>query len=199
MTACPPTPLRVPADTQERTSGNRIALHAYFGPRIATWRTPGSILSVAISAIPDVVQRGTASYLASRRYRLRSVLQLREMTSATTIAFRLRTFVPLEIGRNHHKNSPLRNMPLDRRSFVATAASIAAAAMAGPAAVSATPSPRGDRAGDPLGLRDDFPIVNNRVFPNSAYIAPIPRQVVAAGHACFSKRRRIIPFSSARS
>ena len=79
-------------------------------------------------------------------------------------------------------------MPLDRRSFVATAASIAAAAMAGPAAVSATPSPRGDRAGDPLGLRDDFPIVNNRVFLNSAYIAPIPRQVVAAGHAFLEEK-----------
>ena len=79
-------------------------------------------------------------------------------------------------------------MPLDRRSFVATAASIAAAAMAGPAAVSAAPSPRGDRADDPLGLRDDFPIVHNRVFLNSAYIAPIPRQVVAAGHAFLEEK-----------
>ena len=79
-------------------------------------------------------------------------------------------------------------MPLDRRSFVATAASIAAAAMAGPAAVSVAPSPRGDRADDPLGLRDDFPIVHNRVFLNSAYIAPIPRQVVAAGHAFLEEK-----------
>ena len=78
---------------------------------------------------------------------------------------------------------------LDRRSFVATAASLAAAAMTGPSAASAMPStPRSTRADDPLGVRDDFPIVNNRVFLNSAYIAPIPRQVVAAGAAFLEEK-----------
>ena len=81
-------------------------------------------------------------------------------------------------------------MPLDRRSFVATAASIAAVAMAGPTAVSATPSLRPARADDPLGVRDDFPIVQNRVFLNSAYIAPIPRQVVAAGCAFLEEKSK---------
>ena len=41
---------------------------------------------------------------------------------------------------------------------------------------------------DPLGVRPDFPIVNNRIFLNSAYIAPIPRQVVAAGHAFLEEK-----------
>jgi len=34
---------------------------------------------------------------------------------------------------------------------------------------------------DPLGVRADFPIVADRTYLNSAYIAPIPRSVVAAG------------------
>ena len=36
-------------------------------------------------------------------------------------------------------------------------------------------------ASDPLGVRADFPIVADRTYLNSAYIAPIPRSVVAAG------------------
>ncbi|MDQ6829764.1 MAG: cysteine desulfurase, partial [Gemmatimonadota bacterium] len=36
---------------------------------------------------------------------------------------------------------------------------------------------------DPLGVRDDFPIVRERTYLNSAYIGPVPRQVVAAGTA----------------
>ena len=61
--------------------------------------------------------------------------------------------------------------------------------MTGPSAASAMPSPpRIADADDPLGVRDDFPIVNNRVFLNSAYIAPIPRQVVAAGHAFLEEK-----------
>jgi selenocysteine lyase/cysteine desulfurase len=71
--------------------------------------------------------------------------------------------------------------PLDRRSFVAAAASMAAASLVRPsAAIAMTPEPLG-RADDPLGVRGDFPIVNERIFLNSAYIAPIPKQVVAAG------------------
>lgn len=79
-------------------------------------------------------------------------------------------------------------MTIDRRSFVATAASLAAAAMAGTSAATALPAPRRSSAADPLGVRADFPIVNNRTFLNSAYIAPIPRQVVAAGHAFLEEK-----------
>jgi len=43
---------------------------------------------------------------------------------------------------------------------------------------------------DPLGVRDDFPIVRERTFLNSAYIAPIPRQVVAAGTAFLEEKAR---------
>jgi selenocysteine lyase/cysteine desulfurase len=49
------------------------------------------------------------------------------------------------------------------------------------------PVPAGS-ADDPLGVRGDFPIVGNRTFLNSAYIAPIPRQVVAAGHAFLEEK-----------
>ena len=41
---------------------------------------------------------------------------------------------------------------------------------------------------DPLGVRDDFRIVQSRTFLNSAYIAPIPRQVVAAGQAFLEEK-----------
>lgn len=43
---------------------------------------------------------------------------------------------------------------------------------------------------DPLGVRDDFPIVQSRTFLNSAYIAPIPRQVVAAGQAFLEEKAK---------
>ena len=48
-----------------------------------------------------------------------------------------------------------------------------------------TPGYPGD---DPLGVRPDFPIVGKRTFLNSAYIAPIPRQVVAAGQAFLEEK-----------
>jgi selenocysteine lyase/cysteine desulfurase len=62
-------------------------------------------------------------------------------------------------------------MSIDRRSFVAAAAS--AAVLSAQAAARL----------DPLGVRDDFPIVSDHIFLNSAYIAPSPRAVVDAGHA----------------
>lgn len=73
-------------------------------------------------------------------------------------------------------------MPVDRRGFIATAASLGAAAVVPVRAFRERPiAPGGD---DPLGVRGDFPILENgRVFLNSAYIAPTPRQVVAAGTA----------------
>ena len=52
-----------------------------------------------------------------------------------------------------------------------------------------TAAPRGT-ADDPLGVRGDFPIVHERIFLNSAYIAPIPKQVVAAGHAFLEEKAR---------
>jgi selenocysteine lyase/cysteine desulfurase len=80
--------------------------------------------------------------------------------------------------------------PLDRRSFVAAAASMAAASVVHPSASIAVPSEPLGRADDPLGVRPDFPIVNERIFLNSAYIAPIPKQVVAAGSAFLEEKAR---------
>ena len=77
-------------------------------------------------------------------------------------------------------------MSLDRRAFVTTAASLTAVALTNPTAAVALPDSH--HADDPLGVRRDFPIVEKRVFLNSAYIAPIPRQVVAAGHAFLEEK-----------
>ena len=74
-------------------------------------------------------------------------------------------------------------MSLDRRSFVVAAAAFAASAAVGPPQASATPSKAEVGGDDPLGVRGDFPIVTHRAYLNSAYIAPVPRQVVAAGQA----------------
>jgi selenocysteine lyase/cysteine desulfurase len=74
-------------------------------------------------------------------------------------------------------------MSLDRRSFVATAAGLAAAAAARPTPATAAAVPNESPLDDPLGVRADFPIVNDHAYLNSAYIAPIPRQVVEAGTA----------------
>lgn len=71
-------------------------------------------------------------------------------------------------------------MPISRRAVVAAGAGLGAAATVSRAAV---------QGGDPLGVRGDFPIVDNgRAFLNSAYIAPIPRQVVAASRAFFEAK-----------
>ena len=64
-------------------------------------------------------------------------------------------------------------MSIGRRSFVATVAALAASR---PIRPTRTPKPF-----DPLGVRADFPILAERVYLNSAYIAPMPRPVVAAG------------------
>jgi selenocysteine lyase/cysteine desulfurase len=71
----------------------------------------------------------------------------------------------------------------DRRQFVTTAASIAAAAAVRPAAALEI-RPRASTADDPLGVRADFPILaNGRTYLNAAYITPSPRAVTAAGAA----------------
>lgn len=47
---------------------------------------------------------------------------------------------------------------------------------------------------DPLGVRADFRVVRERNYLNSAYITPIPRSVVAAGHA-FVESKSLRPIS----
>jgi selenocysteine lyase/cysteine desulfurase len=71
---------------------------------------------------------------------------------------------------------------IDRRSFLARAAAFAASVRAGD-----TVAPSGP---DPLSVRGDFPIVADRTYLNSAYIAPIPRSVVAAGTAFLEDKSR---------
>ena len=79
-------------------------------------------------------------------------------------------------------------MSISRREFVVSAASLAASAAA--PAVSLSQS----AADDPLGVRGDFPIVRGRTYLNSAYITPVPDQVVAAGRGFVeSKALRPIP------
>jgi hypothetical protein len=71
-----------------------------------------------------------------------------------------------------------KDMSIDRRSFVVVAATAAAIH---PGRVGA--QSKRDQRRDPLGARDDFPIVSDHSFLNSAYIAPAPRPVVDASHA----------------
>ena len=88
-------------------------------------------------------------------------------------------------------------MSLSRRSFVATAASltaIAASRRVEPALASVPGEARQGSEDDPLGVRADFPVVRERTYLNSAYITPVPSQVVAAGQAFVeSKSFRPIP------
>jgi selenocysteine lyase/cysteine desulfurase len=67
-------------------------------------------------------------------------------------------------------------MPIDRRSFVVAATSIVAD-------LALRAQSNTDHDLDPLGVREDFPIVSDHIFLNSAYIAPTPRPVVAASLA----------------
>ena len=78
-------------------------------------------------------------------------------------------------------------MSLDRRSFVATAAALAASAAVPPPQIPPAGPPG---SSDPLGVRADFPIVADHTYLNSAYIAPIPRPVVAAGSAFLEDKSR---------
>jgi len=74
-------------------------------------------------------------------------------------------------------------MSIDRRSFIGTATSLAATAALGP--IVPAPGP-----GDPLGVRGDFPIAASRTYLNTAYIAPLPKPVIAAGQGFMDKRAR---------
>jgi selenocysteine lyase/cysteine desulfurase len=75
-------------------------------------------------------------------------------------------------------------MSLDRRSFLASAAALAASTASRPAGALALDM------GDPLGVRSDFPIAGERCYLNSAYIAPMPRPVVDAGTAFLEAKSR---------
>jgi len=70
-------------------------------------------------------------------------------------------------------------MPLDRRSFVSAAASGLVSAIQTEQVTAAPP----DERLDPLGVRGDFPVAADRVYLNSAYIAPVHRAVIAASQA----------------
>lgn len=50
-------------------------------------------------------------------------------------------------------------------------------------AATAAVRPLAAQAGDPLGVRPEFPAAADRLYLNSAYIAPVPRAVAAAGRA----------------
>jgi selenocysteine lyase/cysteine desulfurase len=67
---------------------------------------------------------------------------------------------------------------IDRRSFVAAAASSVAAVGPERSTGAMVDPPR-----DPLGVRDDFPVAANRTYLNSAFIAPVHRAVLAASRA----------------
>ncbi len=71
-------------------------------------------------------------------------------------------------------------MSISRRQFVASAATLAAGAVSAGAQPAA---PTMADSADPLGVRPDFPVVRARTYLNSAYITPVPSQVVAAGRA----------------
>lgn len=97
-------------------------------------------------------------------------------------------------------------MPISRRSFMTSAASLAVGAAMAPnvsnasaldsASHVATKSPEGMHSmseDDPLGVRHDFPVVRDWLYLNSAYIAPVPNQVVAVGKE-FVERKATNPY-----
>src|ERR1700747_3004213 len=69
-------------------------------------------------------------------------------------------------------------MSVPRRYFIAVAPALAAVIQ--PPGAPAAPL---DSQRDPLGVRPDFPVVDHRIYLNSAYIAPVHRAVIAAAQA----------------
>jgi selenocysteine lyase/cysteine desulfurase len=75
-------------------------------------------------------------------------------------------------------------MPMHRRELLSAAASFAAVATIAPSKALSMTSRFTREGDDPLGVRPDFPILENgRTYLNSAYITPCPRSVPAAGSA----------------
>ncbi len=81
-------------------------------------------------------------------------------------------------------------MTLDRRTFLSAATSLAATAALGPTSPTPPTQPTSFGPDDPLGVRGDFPITASRTYLNTAYIAPIPKQVLAAGQDFMEMRAR---------
>ena len=75
-------------------------------------------------------------------------------------------------------------MTIPRRELMSATASLGAVAALAPSQALAMTSRLMQGANDPLGVRQDFPILENgRSYLNSAYITPCPRAVAAAGAA----------------
>ncbi len=86
-------------------------------------------------------------------------------------------------------------MSYTRRQFLGSASAAGLIAPLGisneePAsrAASRGPTKRIQSADDPLGVRGDFPVVNELTYLNSPYITPSPRQVIDAGHAFWQQK-----------
>ena len=68
-------------------------------------------------------------------------------------------------------------MALSRRSLLSMLPAVGLSPSLAPRAAAAQP------AGDPLGVRQDFPVASTSLFLNAAYIAPTPTPVMDAGCA----------------
>ena len=78
-------------------------------------------------------------------------------------------------------------MSVARRSFMTASAAGFVAAIQPPDASAAPMDPRFD----PLGIRADFPVVDLRIYLNSAYIAPVHREGIAASHAHLEAKAKV--------
>ena len=74
-------------------------------------------------------------------------------------------------------------MDLTRREFFGSVSAAAAAARARPQTILSG-------VDDPLGVRDDFPVVEETIYLDSAYITPSPRQAVEAARAFVEAKGR---------
>ncbi len=74
-------------------------------------------------------------------------------------------------------------MDLTRRDFIGSVSAAAAVSGLKPGTVAALQQ-------DPLGVREDFPVVEEGIYLNSAYITPSPRQAVEAAQAFADRKAR---------
>ena len=74
-------------------------------------------------------------------------------------------------------------MDLTRREFIGSVSAAAAVSGLKPGTVAALQQ-------DPLGVRKDFPVVEEGIYLNSAYITPSPRQAVEAAQAFADRKAR---------
>ena len=74
-------------------------------------------------------------------------------------------------------------MDLTRRDFIGSVSAAAAVSGLRPGTVAALQQ-------DPLGVRKDFPVVEEGIYLNSAYITPSPRQAVEAAQAFADRKAR---------